>query len=354
MLLSCRGVNSLKTCNVCQKPIPDDAPQGVCPSCMFRMVGLPSDGQNSTTASRPEQAVPDREQVVAAFPQLEIIELLGSGGMGAVYKVRQKSLDRLAALKLLNPRLAGDPTFQERFTREAKLMARLVHPNIAMIFEFGREGEFYYLLMELVDGVNLRAAIRNKTITPSEALKIVPQICDALQYAHDHGVIHRDIKPENILVNRDGHVKLVDFGLAKLNASVAGQPSLTGTQQIMGTMNYMAPEQWERPSQIDHRADIFSLGVVFYELLTGELPLGKFSPPSAKSTVDQRIDPVVLRTLEKDPRRGFKPPATSRRRSVRSIKTIISRPSRRSRTVELWPACRFTSATTPMTGRVTA
>ncbi len=311
----------MSICSSCQQAIPADAPHGVCPTCLYRLVGgggaEDGGGNRPTTASRGDPpALPDREAIARAFPQLEVLELLGSGGMGAVYKVRQRALDRVAALKLLNPELAGDPNFQERFTREARLMARLVHPNIAMIFEFGQAGLFYYLLMEFVDGVNLRAAIRQRTICPEDSLRIVPQICDALQYAHDAGVIHRDIKPENILLDRVGNVKLVDFGLAKLHGAPGGHPSLTGTQQVMGTMNYMAPEQWERPNQIDHRADIFSLGVVFYELLTGELPLGRFSPPSARAAVDQRIDPVVLRTLEKDPNARFQ--------TAQDVKTAVS------------------------------
>jgi hypothetical protein len=129
---------------------------------------------------------------------------------------------------------------------------------------------------------------------------MVPPICEALQYAHDQGVVHRDIKPENILVDRKGSIKIADFGLAKLVGGESGR-RLTQTRQIMGTPNYMAPEQIESPEKVDHRADIFALGVVFYELLTGELPVGRFPPPSRKVHVDVRLDNVVLRTLEKEP-----------------------------------------------------
>jgi hypothetical protein len=141
-------------------------------------------------------------------------------------------------------------------------------------------------------------------IAPREALAIVSQVCDALQYAHDMGIVHRDIKPENILVDRRGHAKIADFGLAKLLGSAADDYSWTGTHQAMGTVHYMAPEQIEKPLSVDHRADIYSLGVVFYELLTGELPLGRFAAPSTKIEVDVRVDEVVLKALEKDlPRR---------------------------------------------------
>ena len=141
--------------------------------------------------------------------------------------------------------------------------------------------------MEYVDGVNLRQAIRSGGMSPKEALAIVPQICDALQFAHDEGIVHRDIKPENILVDKRGRVKIADFGLAKLLGHAPGDVSLTGTQQVMGTLRYMAPEQMEGTKAVDHRADIYSLGVVFYELLTGELPIGRFAPPS-KKVADRR------------------------------------------------------------------
>src|ERR1035438_8768623 len=159
--------------------------------------------------------------------------------------------------------------------------------------------------MEFVDGVNLRQLRSADLLSPREALQIVPQICDALQYAHDEGVVHRDIKPENVLVDRKGRVKIADFGLAKILGLDPEALRLTGEGQVMGTPHYMAPEQFERPLTVDHRADIFSLGVVFYEMLTGELPLGKFQPPSRKVQVDVRLDDVVLHALEKEPERRY-------------------------------------------------
>ena len=143
--------------------------------------------------------------------------------------------------------------------------------------------------------------LRAKTLTPEIALRLVPQICEVLQYAHDRGVVHRDIKPENILVERGGRVKVLDFGLSKMVGKDPDRPLLTRTDQVMGTPHYMAPEQWEKPLTVDHRADIYSLGVVFYELLTGELPLGRFAPPSRLVQIDVRLDDVVLRTLDKEP-----------------------------------------------------
>lgn len=233
------------------------------------------------------------------FPDLEILQLVGRGGMGAVYRVRQKNLDRIVALKvfLYKP---DDPEFAARFVREARALAKLNHPNIVTVHDFGERENLHFLLMEFVDGLNLRQVTSEERLSPEMALQMVPQLCDALQYAHDQGVIHRDIKPENLLLDQQGRIKIADFGLAKMTGS-GNNGTLTHTRQVMGTLNYMAPEQRERPTEVDHRADIYSLGVVIYELLTGELPLGRFQPPSVKSDVDTRLDEVVLRALEKEP-----------------------------------------------------
>ncbi len=158
------------------------------------------------------------------FPQFEILELIGKGGMGAVYKVRQKELDRIVALKILPPAIGQAPEFANRFAREAKALAKLNHPGIVTLHEFGQQDGLYFILMEFVDGVNLAQLMKTGRISPREALAIVPQICDALQFAHDHGIVHRDIKPENILLDRLGRVKVADFGIAKVVAAVCLRP----------------------------------------------------------------------------------------------------------------------------------
>jgi serine/threonine protein kinase len=246
---------------------------------------------------------PRVDEVALAFPGLEILGFIGAGGMGFVHHVRERPTGREAALKLLPPALAADPAFVERFNREGATLARLDHPNIVKVFAYGTTGGFCHLLMEFVDGANLRQALRAGRFTPAQALVIAPQLCEALQYAHAQGVLHRDIKPENILLDAEGRVKIADFGIAKLLDATPGTgPDITLTQtgQRLGTPHYMAPEQIERPNDVDHRADIYSLGVVIYELLTGELPLGRFPAPSAKAYVDQRIDDVVFRALAKE------------------------------------------------------
>ena len=210
------------------------------------------------------------------------------------------------ALKILPAGEGRDPAFAERFAREARALAKLNHPNIVAVHDFGEAAGLYYFIMEFVDGTNLRQLLQTRQLDPSEALEIVPQICDALQYAHEEEIVHRDIKPENILLDKRGRVKIADFGLAKLLARSGSDFTLTGSRQVMGTLHYMAPEQIEKPHSVDHRADIYSLGVVFYEMLTGELPLGRFAPPSQKMPMDARLDEMVLRALAKEPEQRYR------------------------------------------------
>ena len=293
------------TCSTCNGEMLTSNGQTFCPACLLQQ-GMKS----STYGAGPKIAwqPPAIEKLSAAFPHLEIQQLLGQGGMGAVYKVRQKELDRIAALKVLPGEMAADAGFTERFLREARLLASLSHPHIVTVYEFGQRDGIYFLLMEFIDGVTLRQALRAepiKKLGSKETLAIVGQLCDALQFAHDEGVVHRDIKPENILIDKRGRVKIADFGLARLLGQSPTMPTLTGTHQLMGTPAYMAPEQIEGLPGIDHRADIYSMGVVFYELLTGELPLGRFSPPSERAETDVRLDEVVLRTLAREPDRRY-------------------------------------------------
>ena len=262
---------------------------------------------NATTSGRGAPFVlPDTLELQRAFPELEIEALLGRGGMGVVYRVRQTKLDRQAALKILAPHRADDPVLAERFLREARTLARLSHPHIVSIFDMGRAGDFWFILMEYVDGASLRGLMGDGALSADEAVRLVPQICDAMQYAHDQGVVHRDIKPENVLVDQNGQVKIADFGIAKL----AGDPhvddvTLTSVGARMGTSGYMAPEQASNTADVDHRADIYSLGIMFYEMLTGKLPTPDYTPPSRLSEVDARLDRVVERSLRDAPQDRF-------------------------------------------------
>ena len=384
-------------CPQCGTPLAADGPQGLCPGCLLkrglepqtlateggegdrsnlcddqRYASVPAEGPFRQIGPVPFSDTyppPTPAELAPLFPELEIIELVGRGGMGVVYKARQKHLDRLVALKILSPTISREPAFAERFAREARALAMLSHPHIVAVYDFGQtrvvgqvanlsheggEGGLYYFLMEFVDGVNLRRLLDVGKLSPEEALAIVPQICEALQYAHDAGVVHRDIKPENILLDKRGQVKIADFGIAKLvdrrvasgqwpvareqGAEEQGQETktlatrhsplttnLTAAGQVMGTPQYMAPEQVEHPQQVDHRADIYSLGVVFYQMLTGELPVGRFAPPSRKVQIDVRLDEVVLRALEKEPDRRYQQASELKTR----VETIATTPEQR-------------------------
>ena len=333
-------------CPQCGTPLQPGALAGLCPACLLKH-GTTDD--TLTDGPSGPFVPPTVAELAPLFPQLDLLELIGKGGMGAVYRARQRQLDRFVAVKILPPGIGKDPAFAERFAREAKALAKLNHPGIVTLYEFGRvdaaiaspslshaagegghspvESGLYYFLMEFVDGVNLRQLLHAGRVSSREALAIVPQICDALQYAHDQGIVHRDIKPENILLDRRGRVKVADFGLAKLvgvDASGSpltgslppsdseraakpdeGTPQVTDADKIMGTPSYMAPEQTEHPAEVDHRADIYALGVVFYQMLTGELPGKELQPPSRKVQIDVRLDEVVLKALEKNPQRRY-------------------------------------------------
>ena len=348
--------HAVPVCGHCGALLAPGALQGLCPRCLMELnvrppteFGIEEEGaaETGTTAC----AVPwlSPEEVAVHFPQLEILEPLGRGGMGVVYKARQKRLNRLVALKILAPDKERNAQFAERFIREAQALALLNHPSIVAVHDFGQVDGLYYLLLEYVDGLSLRHLLRAGRLAPEEALALVPRICEALQYAHERGVVHRDIKPENILLDENEQVKIADFGIAKLIQSQKTQPALTQERQVIGTPYYMAPEQVEHPDRVDHRADIYSLGVVFYEMLTGELPLGKFPPPSQKASVDERLDRVVLGALEKEPERRYQQASAVKN----DVETIVTMPVDSSARAALEPVSGPPEATTAPPLRVT-
>ena len=352
--------NKLETkCPQCGGIRPAGARGELCPRCVAGFLqAAPTELSGANNVSAKTFTLPSLADLAPLFPQLEILELIGQGGMGAVYKARQKQLNRLVALKILPPGIGLDPAFAERFSREALALAQLNHPGIVTLYESGQVQNassahleaspsappsvttgaaaaeaacpampLYFFLMEFVDGVNLQQLLAGGRVSPREALAIVPQICDALQYAHDAGIVHRDIKPENILIDRRGRVKVADFGLAKIVDSQAELPpglvaspdgsvgSLTDIAKVLGTPHYMSPEQVAAPGEVDHRADIYALGVVFYQMLTGELPGKRIEPPSTKVRIDVRLDEVVLRALESQPDRRYQ--------QISEVKTMV-------------------------------
>jgi hypothetical protein len=217
------------------------------------------------------------DQFQEKFGKYKIIEEVGRGGFADVYKAIDTTLDRTVALKFLEPRLLLEPTFVERFQREAKLAANLKHPNIVIIHEFGWEAGTVYMAMEFLEGQPLKEVILEEgALPPKRIVNIVGQIASALDYAHGRGLVHRDIKPSNVMVGADDHVTVMDFGIAK----AATLTALTATGRIFGTPEYMSPEQAEGVEEPDARSDVYSLGVVVYEMFTGKVPFSGTTPLS--------------------------------------------------------------------------
>ncbi len=239
------------------------------------------------------------------IPGYRLEKLVGKGGMGEVHKATQLSLGRTVAIKLLSGDLAKDQAFVTRFEKEGAALAALSHPNIVSIVDKGKTDSTYYLVMEYVDGPSLREVMRSPLLDQAAALKIVLEICRAIDYAHNRGVIHRDLKPENILFDEQagGIAKVTDFGLAGFaDGAYSTRFNLTETHVAMGTASYMAPEQRVDAKTADHRADVWSLGVMLYELLVGEVPVGNFDPPShRKAGLDRRLDAIVAKCLKPVP-----------------------------------------------------
>ncbi len=242
------------------------------------------------------------EELQRQLPEYEIIGIAGQGGMGAVYKGRQRSLDRLVAIKVLPPGIAADDLqYRERFKREGRAMAQLRHPGIVAVHDAGETADgLLYFVMEFVDGREVSDLLRDGArIAPEEAMRIAAKVCEALACAHERGVIHRDIKPANVMIETDGTVKVADFGLARVAASEAD--GLTRSDLAFGTPDFIAPEALVSSTDVDARADLYAVGVMLYHMLTGQLPRGRFAPPSeVVPGLDKSIDRVVDRALQPD------------------------------------------------------
>ncbi len=283
---------------------------------------MSSSGASHSSHPGPGWTPPGIEHLQALLPPYEILGLIGRGGMGAVYRARQRSLDRLVAIKILPPGFDdGGGRFGERFKNEARAMAKLMHSGIVAVFDFGEtdEGQLYFV-MEHVEGSDVAKLIAaHGKLPPERARTITSQVCDALEYAHGHGVIHRDIKPANILIDGHGRVKVADFGLAKISSAAQG-PALTMTGTSSGTPDFIAPEVLMQAAGIDGRADIYAVGVMLYQMLTGEIPRGLFQMPGVLSggEVDPHFDVIITKAMQTDPGARYQT-ATEMREALNAI-----------------------------------
>lgn len=263
----------------------------------------------SGKSDRPWQP-PTVEELQGLLPQYEIESLIGRGGMGAVYRGKQAALDRPVAIKLLPENLAEDDSggnFVERFKLEARSMANLDHPAIISVHDFGQTSEGHlYFVMEFIDGMDMHKYIQlsGGSVEPDTAVAIVSHVLDALDYAHSKGIVHRDIKPANVLINRDGKVKIADFGLAK-KLTGDDEPAVTGltmSNVALGTPDFVAPEALDPDATPDHRADLYAVGIMLYQMLTGKTPRGIFKLPSEENDeIDPRLDDILTLAMEADP-----------------------------------------------------
>jgi len=249
---------------------------------------------------------PSLAEVQALVPRDEVIEFIGHGGMGTYYRARQERLDRLAAIKVLLVDRESDGALIEDFKREARSMARLIHPNIIKIFDFGEADSKLFLIMEHVPGDTLELLIQQRGFALRDVVVMLSQVCDALEYAHEQGMIHRDLRLGNTMLDDKGHIKVGDFGMARLIGEELFRRNLIEENQAMGTMDYVAPEQFVEGVEVDHRADIYSLGVMLYKLTTRTLPEGSFVPPSHfVPDLNPRVDEIVIRCMRSTPGKRY-------------------------------------------------
>lgn len=288
--------------SISKVPCGDALPGGVDPLALLE-VGL----RPSMAAQEDAGAPLSVEEARAMLPAYEVQRMIGQGGMGSVFAAVQRDLQRRVAIKVLSPALAETPGLSPRFRHESRLMASLQHPGVVQVYEAGEtaEGHLYYA-MEFVDGEDLASRLRRGHLQLEEAVPLIAQVADALHAAHRLGIVHRDVKPANIFLSAEGPPRLGDFGLALTAEQAAEALRLTRAGTTVGTTEYAAPEQLSRAHPVSPASDVFSLGVLAYEVLTGELPRGNFDPPSLRSPeVDAAFDSVVLRALQTDPARRY-------------------------------------------------
>jgi serine/threonine protein kinase len=239
---------------------------------------------------------PDVNEIQNLFPGYEIEGLIAAGGMGAVYGAIQKSLDRPVALKILPAEFSKDLAFCAGFKAEAKAMARLNHPNLISVYDFGEIEGMPYIVMEFVPGQSIYNSANGTALDQREVIRLITGICNGLSHAHENGIIHRDIKPSNILLDLSARPKIGDFGLARPIES-----KIEEGEEIFGTPHYTAPEVVSSPQAVDFRADIYSVGVLIHEFLTGKLPADDPRPASVIKSCDPRFDAIIRKAMSTSP-----------------------------------------------------
>lgn len=291
-------------CPQCGTEVDPAQAMGLCPHCLLSTtVDELQVGDHPSLSQGPGAGrCPRLDELNEQIAGFRFTELLGRGGSGWTFLAIQESLARQVAVKVLH-RVEGNEAVVVRFRREAESLARLNHPGIVTVHDFGVTESFLFLVMEFVPGPTLRQRLRSGHLSAKQSLDIAAQVCSGVQCAHEAGILHRDIKPENILFesnDSDASVKVADFGIAKLLTGAA-EPSLTMTEMVAGTPFYMAPEQNYNSDPVGPRSDVYSIGVVLYEMLTGLLPLGRFPAPSRLSTCNRAVDAAVFRALQNQP-----------------------------------------------------
>src|SRR6266568_8425631 len=301
-----------RVCATCCAIVFADAPQGVCSVCLFR-TGLASLGNEDDEAFEPTIA-----RMLKDFGDYELLEEIGRGGQGVVYRARQKSLNRIVALKVIGLAHWATEAHVKRFRLEAEAAASLNHPCIVPIYEVGERDGACYFSMGLVEGGQLDAVAKRDPMSIRHAAELIAKLARTVDYAHERGILHRDIKPENILLDAKGEPHLTDFGLARL---VESESTVTRTLEVMGTPSYMAPEQaGANNAQLTSATDVYGLGAVLYQLLTGHPPFAGGTtyetikllletdprqPRVLNPKIDRDLSTICLKCLEKDPKRRY-------------------------------------------------
>jgi hypothetical protein len=300
-------ISTLRLCPKCGAEMPSDAPGLGCPRCLL-------ESALNEHATKSESVV----AIVGELGDYELLEVVGRGGQGVVFRARQKSLNRTVALKMINVGSWATEAHLKRFRREAEAAASLEHPGIVPIYEVGERDGSCYFSMRFVEGGQLDQAIKRKPTSIRQAAELISKVARTVHYAHEHGILHRDIKPGNILLDAKGEPLLTDFGLARL---VEAESTVTRTKEVMGTPSYMAPEQaMGNNAAVSSATDVYGLGAILYQLLTGHPPFAGGTtyetiklvldteprqPRLLNPKVDRDLSTICLKCLEKDPKRRY-------------------------------------------------